>query len=201
MALTIKNGWMLLIAILGLACQPEAKEGLNKTSLAELSEADKAQLEPIISEKLEKRDESGKVTEIEGLKKSDKLSDDPAQLASLDFREAVQNEESVFDFVPPEGLQAEFSEPVMVSGASLALSANSDDLAQLCEVREYFPEEPTFQDVLAQSQADGTCGDVSFSFCIRLSIPSKTFADAPNYDYTQSPDFQMQIPCSEESAK
>ena len=145
--------------------------------------------------------ESGKLNELEGFTKSERIGEGSTELASLDFREAVQNEESVFEFLPPEGVQAEFSEPVMVSGASLALAAEQDDLALFCDARDYFPEEPTFQDVINQSKRNSICGQVSFSFCIRLSMSSSAFEDRPNYTYTQSPDFDLNIPCPEESFK
>ena len=182
------------------ACSPNTKDSnFAKVSEEEFNESQKAQLEALVQDQLEQRDESGNIKELQGFKKAEKLgNNDTNLLASEDFKELIQSEEQIFEFEPPEGLEAEFSEPVMVHGASLFL-ANGDDLRAKCEGLAYQPEEPTMNEIIEHSQKTNTCGEVIVNFCIRLKMTKSIIPDKPNYTYTESPDLNLNLPCPGDS--
>ena len=196
MCQTIKLGFLLLAI---LACNAETQKTFSKASDQELSEDEKAQLESIVAEQLEKRDENGTVNDIQGLDKNEKFSSLSEQLDSNDFRELAQRDEQVFEFEPPEGIQAEFSEPVMISGASLALTADRDDLKLICESLRFSTEEPTMKDIISRAKRTNACGNLTINFCIRLKMAKQILEDSPNFTYTQSPNFSVKLPCAQDS--
>ena len=195
----------ILIAVL-VACSPGGKRPVHQTNSASINEAQKAELEHLIKEQLEKRDENGNVSELEGFSSSEGISSlESAKTTSLADLKAgsdsignnpIKPEEEVFEFIPPEGIQAEFSEPVMIHGASLALlnTRNHDEIEAICAGLQYFPEEPTIRDILELSKRENVCGPQTFNFCIRLSVPGSEV-----YTYAQSPNLYLDLPCPEET--
>ena len=177
-----------------LACSANSqKSEYASVSNQELTELQKAELEAFVNQKLEKRDENGNIQELEGFNKNSKLDTDSSLLADESFRDLSQSEEQVFEFTPPDGIEAEFSEPVMVSGAALLLTAN--DLKAKCGDLAYQAEEPTMKDIIEHSKKTNTCGNVEVNFCIRLKIAKQINPENPNYTYTESPSLNFDLPC------
>ena len=192
----------VLIGILSisiLACSPRRET--TQTQNASISEQQKAELEQLIKEQLERRDENGNVSELEGFSTSEGISGLESSNTSLAELKAgtadtsnnpIQPEQEVFDFIPPEGVEAEFSEPIMVIGSSLALAnaRNPLEIEAICAGLQYYPEEPTIQDILEYSKRENVCGSQTFNFCIRLSM-----SGSGAYTYTQSPNLYLELPC------
>ena len=199
--LMITNVSMITALLLVSACSPNTKnDNFSKISEEEFNESQKAELESLVQQQLEQRDENGNLQDLQGFTKAEKLgTDDANMLANDDFKELIQSDEQIFEFQPPEGIDAEFSEPVMVVGASLLL-ANGDIKSQ-CENLEYFKDEPTMKDIVEYSQKTNTCGDVTVNFCIRLKMVNSIIPDRPNYTYTESPDLNLNLPCPGDSFK
>ena len=190
-----------ILAISVLACRSRGKR--TQTNNASITAAQKAELEQLIQEQLEKRDENGNVSELEGFNTSEgitALEPSNTTLAELkagtgDTRnDPIQPEKPVFDFDPPEGIEAEFSEPVMVIGSSLSLAKgrNSKEIEAVCAGLEYYPKEPTMKDILEYSRQNNICGEATFNFCIRLTKPGFLA-----YTYAQSPNLNLDLPCPE----
>ncbi|MFK7826345.1 MAG: hypothetical protein AB8G05_19515 [Oligoflexales bacterium] len=112
------------LTLMNYACSPKSqKNDYASVSDEELNDLQKAELEALINEQIKKRDESGNIEELEGFTKTGKLDGGNENLLAVeDFRDLSQSDEQIFEFVPPDGVEAEFSEPVMISGASLELS-------------------------------------------------------------------------------
>ena len=195
LALTCLTGSLFISS-----CSPQKNQNdLAKTSSDQLTESQKAQLEALVNQQLEKRDAEGNIEELKGFKTSDNLGKNTNLQEDQGFQELIENDEQVFEFVPPDGIEAEFSEPVMINGGSLFLANNLNDLIEKCQDLAYQPEEPTMKEILEYSQKTNTCGEVTVNFCIRLKMANSIDPDNPSYTYTESPDLNLNLPCPGDS--
>ena len=187
-----------LLSLLLFSCSPQSeKSEFAQVSDEQLNESQKAELQALINSELEKRNDDGTVADLKGFKTSDKLGSE-GHLANNDgFQELIQNDEQVFEFLPPDGVKAEFSEPVMVNGASLLLT--SSDLKARCEGLAYQADEPTMKDIIEHSQKTNVCGALTVNFCIRLTMAQQIVPGQPNYTYTESPSLDLTLPCPGDS--
>ena len=185
--------------LINLACNPGEKRSVNNVNISqeELSELQKAELEALINQRLEQRDENGNIQDLEGFTKAAELDSDNNLLTDESFRGLSQSEEQIFEFIPPEGVEAEFSEPVMINGAALFLT--NADLKTKCEGLAYQAEEPTMKEIIEHSQKNNICGDVKVNFCIRLKLSQQINPESPNYTYTESPSLNLNLPCPGDS--
>ena len=137
---------------------------VSEEQIAHLEQKDA--LEEIVQEDLVAKDANGKVTDLQGFKQATAL-DGNGNPSDQDLREMYANEEKVFGFTPPEGVEAEFSAPAMVTGASLLLT----DSSNTCKDYDYQEDEPTYKEIIDNAAEKNVCGSVSINFCIRM-IPA-----------------------------
>ena len=169
-----------------------AVNALTEEQLAHIEQKDK--LEEIVQKDLVTKDADGNVTDLEGFEKATAL-DGNENASEQDLREMYANEESIFEFTPPEGVKAEFSAPAMVTGASLSLTDNTSS----CQGLDYQEEEPSYKEIIDSAAGRNICGSVSINFCIRmLPVVLKKKGD---YVYTETPSFSFDIPCKSDSFK
>ena len=141
-----------------------------------------------------KYDDAGNVVELEGFKKSEKLDDD-SNLGDIEgFAEIYENEENVFDFSSPEGFEAEFSKPVIVTGSSLLLSNQE---TQFCSNLSFQSQEPTVKELIDHANRWNMCGKLEINYCIRLSKTSP--GNSAKYTYIQIPPIHLNLPCADET--
>ena len=110
-------------------------------------------------------------------------NEDLDSLDDKEFSEMYASEETIFTYEDLQGTDTDFSEPVMVSGASL-LDPNT-----FCKDRSYQADEPKFRDVVDFTVKSKVCGDVSMNFCLRLS------EEGGGTNYIFSPDVNLKVPC------
>ena len=194
---------LLMITSLGLfACSAAERDALSNSAVSEekLGEIEtKEQLESIITAEYIKTNASGEVTEIKGLTPADSIKEGSG-VSQQDLRESYANEEKVFEFIPPEGVSTEFSEPTMITGASLLLANN---FAESCKGLAYKEKEPSYRDIVDAAASQNICGSVEVSFCMRM-LPaglSKSIKSASDYVYAKTPGFTISIPCKTDSFK
>ena len=137
------------------------------------------------------------LSSLEGYREAERLRGEDGTSESEVIEDFYANDEKLFEFDPPEGTEAEFSEPIMISGASLFL--NNPSIAETCKDLRYQKEEPTMKQVIKQSVDNSTCGPLAINFCIRMTFNSNDQNQAGNVKYLQPPGFNMNIPCPGDS--
>lgn len=98
------------------------------------------------------RDANGDVESVKGLEYSSEIENNKNLRDREDLSDLFKSEKNVFEFAPPDGFEAEFSKPVMVSGASLALKQVSSQ----CPTLEYQKEELRSK-IFSQPQLKKAC--------------------------------------------
>ena len=192
-----------MVVISFLSCRRSSNR--TQSDNATISAAQKAELEQLIQEQLESRDENGNISDLQGFETTEGINGLEPKNTSLAELKAgtadtsnnpIQPDKEVFDFTPPEGIEAEFSEPVMVIGSSLFLAnaRNTEEIEAICAGLQYFEEEPTIKDILEYSKRENVCGAQTFNFCIRLSMPGSLA-----YTYAQSPNLYLDLPCADDT--
>ena len=193
---------MFLLLWLVVSCSPmdtanRKFANVNYTS-EEVAHLQKKELESIVQDDLVTKDAEGNVTDLEGFEKATAL-DTEGKASDQDLREMYANEEKVFEFNPPEGVEAEFSPPSMVTGALLSLTDDS----HTCEnFDQYQGEEPTYKGLIDNAAEKNICGLVSVNFCIRMlpeALAGEGTKDKSDYVYTKTPGFSIEIPCKSNS--
>ncbi|MFK7827315.1 MAG: hypothetical protein AB8G05_24440 [Oligoflexales bacterium] len=182
------------------SCNNPNRTNFSRVDVENISSSKKNELNQSIESDIVARDENGEVLEIKGLEYSEILDEGDKLKDSEKIRELIDNEEKVFEFEQPEGVDAEFSEPIMVSGSFLALSEEGES-ENACRWLEYSEQEPKSQDLLKAASDNNLCGTISFSYCIKM-IPKilKNFQPTlDDYLFIETPAFEISLPCSKYS--
>lgn len=120
---------------------------------------------------------------LEGFKKAEELDSlDEDQLTEL-----YATEEKIFTFEETAETDTDFSEPIMVSGASLSME-------KICKNSAYQESEPSFKDIADYTNKANTCGEVKMVFCLRTKNRNNK-----ETSYSQTPEFDLKVPCFEDS--
>lgn len=175
---------LLLLMVTVVSCSSEKNSG------------DLRSLEKVTVDQLSEHDEAGNVASLEGFSESDKIQENTNLAENENLREMFIEDTSLFSFKAPEGHEAEFSEPIMITGSQLRLTNQSNK--QVCEPLAYQQSEPTMKQMIEISKEKNTCGPVNVSFCIRLSFQNIS-EQTQNYTYVRSPNIKLNIPCPEDS--
>ena len=112
---------IILITLTSLACNPRDSETIQATDLAEQDIEKIKELERLADNDLVTKDANGDVSDLKGFKPT-KNFDESNNRSDQDLRESYANNESMFDFEAPEGVEVEFSVPNMITGSSLFLT-------------------------------------------------------------------------------
>lgn len=182
----------IAITLASLACDLDSSKDFTSSDSAEAGQL--AQLEQTVQEDLVTTDENGNVTDLKGFEPSPKLNDEEGA-TDQELREMYQNDEDIFEFTPPEGIQAEFSPPNMITGSALLLTDTSQ-----CNESTYQNEEPGYKEIIDYADSANICGLISLDFCIRM-IPEGTTTNLSkdSYVYTKTPSMSLDIPCRSDS--
>lgn len=151
-------------------------------------------------------DDSGNIAGVSGLEPGSSLgsisSDKSEQQNIEDISKNRDNTEPLYNFKPPEGMTAEFSEPVMVTSASLRLFEKSDDSSgsynNECGDLLYKEETPSVKTLFDTAKNSNSCGNITFELCIRTSF-SNDFNSEKFYVYLKTPSISVSIPCASEA--
>lgn len=185
---------LLVAAIFGMvACGLPGRDTILSGGGSNVSEVEEPDLQNQIESEIITRDENGKVENVDGLDFSAEIKNSKDLSNDEKIKDLYNSEQSAFDFTPPEGFDAEFSEPVMISGGSLFLD-NSNLLVTSCNGLSYNKEKPQIKDLFVSASENGVCGEMSIQYCIKLSPSDNT--GLQKEAYIQTPAFLFQIPCS-----
>ncbi|MFK7826717.1 MAG: FG-GAP repeat protein [Oligoflexales bacterium] len=152
---------------------------------------------PSTSEIEQANQDQEKLATLEGYREAERLRGEDGSSEPEVIEDFFANDEKLFEFEPPEGADAEFSEPIMVSGAALFL--NNPSLKEICENLIYQKEEPTMKQVIRQSANTNTCGPLAINFCIRMTFNKLDQDQDQSVKYLQPPAFNMNLPCPGDS--
>ena len=197
----LRTYYFLLNLTMVVSCGPMEIVENNQANINSLSESEidqvnkRNQLQKMIDEDLKTTDSQGNLTSLKGFSKSSNLDESSSD---QQLREMYASDDQVFEFIPPEGVTAEFSEPVMVTSANLALTNKSSKCSNL----EYFEEELGYKETINSAHQKNICGSITANFCIRM-LPVGFVGDKKetSYVYTETPSFTFSIPCKNESFK
>lgn len=111
----------LIIALvwMQLACSNLDRNQFTSAAISSADQTNKDELNQTLESEIITRDENGNVLAIEGLVYSDNIQEyrqaqDSEGGGDEKLRDIHDSDEKVFEFEPPEGATAEFSEPVMM---------------------------------------------------------------------------------------
>ena len=152
----------------------------------DLEQSEESKQLATLLEGLTTKDDSGNIEKLEGFEASPLLGENTVD----SNKELYFSESKVFEFNEPDGIRAEFSNPIMVTGSTLRLANDSD----LCRSQYFQAEEPSFNQVFESFYEKNVCGPVSLHFCLRVFNDSYS-----SLAFTRTPGIDLQIPCNRDS--
>ena len=182
-----------------LACNNPNRTTFSKVDAQSLSSSRKSELNQSIESDIITRNESGEVTEIKGLEYSETINEGENLKDSEKIRDLFGSEEKLLEFEEPVGVDADFSEPIMVSGSFLALNGKLSEGG--CTWLDYSDEEPKNKDLFRTASDQNLCGSVAFSVCIRM-VPEILKDSQPTIDdyiFIETPTQKIDLPCTKYS--
>lgn len=172
----IQEGFFFLFIMLSLSCG--ANSFLSSVESADRQAAsteDAPGVELASNDYQGTVDEQGNVTDLPGFSKNSKIAVNGDGQETISREDILSNENEVlFSYESPDGGESEVSQPVMVTGSFLALTAI--DTNSVCSGLEFSKNIPTYGSL---PQETGT-----YRFCIRVQINGA-------YLYRLTPNFRV----------
>lgn len=187
------SGLFMLLLSCGGTLLPEDKDNVNNVSKARVSDSQD------YNDNRVSYDTSGKVEHVEGLEIASEIfnsSDEHARIS-----ENINSDIPAFTFEKNPEMDAEFSEPVMVTAAHLRLNdpidPSSNTWKKECSDLKYNELEPKIKDLYSNAIKSQQCGNITYQFCIRSFFLSDGNTNK-TYFYLKSPPISINLPCADQ---